>query len=546
MGFVKIILFLFLIGFGTKGSCQQIAIDRVEKMPNLPKPYKMRDWKKVALIFDQLAFDFRRKGKYLPLLKWYNCKTNTGEKGFFLPSYVGPKVPGGEGITAMASLVGATFAGIDKSRGKYNWVKMAEKFYNKDNGENLVLNSPNTSSGQSFWYEVFPHILFYTLSARYSKIASMARIMKITADRWYQACYLLRGNFHYTAFNFKKGKGVYNGKWREPDSAAGIGWLQYVAWHRFKNPKYLRAAKWCMQALMNYKKNPYYEVQLPFGAYTAARMNAELGTRYDVAKIINWCFDRSDARVDMAVIADRWADYDCHGLVGSVNRPPYRKEGGGYAFTMNTFAFAWPMVPLVRYDDRFARAIGKWILNAGNAARLFYANAHPADRQSCPNWKGDPHSVIAYEGLRHHWHKGEAFFAGGDPCYYKWPFETDFAIYGSAFVGVFGGIVKTTNVKYILQIDCLATDSFYTRAYPTYLYFNPYKEAKVIAIDVGKSPQALYDAVSNKIIAENIQGITKFSILANTAILLVVIPANGKWSQKGNKKLVNDVIVDYR
>ena len=35
----------------------------------------------------------------------------------------------------------------------------------------------------------------------------------------------------------------------------------------------------------------FYELQLPYGVYIAARMNAELGTDYDIEKMLNWCFD---------------------------------------------------------------------------------------------------------------------------------------------------------------------------------------------------------------------------------------------------------------
>ena len=38
---------------------------------------------------------------------------------------------------------------------------------------------------------------------------------------------------------------------------------------------------------------------LPFGAYTAARLNAQQGRRYDVAKLVNWCFaGQTSARGD--------------------------------------------------------------------------------------------------------------------------------------------------------------------------------------------------------------------------------------------------------
>jgi hypothetical protein len=58
-------------------------------------------------------------------------------------------------------------------------------------------------------------------------------------------------------------------------------------------------------------------------------------------------------------------------LIGEIN------GGDDYAFAMNTFEQIGALVPLVRYDSRFARAIGKWVLNAANASRLFYPNFLP-------------------------------------------------------------------------------------------------------------------------------------------------------------------------
>ena len=69
----------------------------------------------------------------------------------------------------------------------------------------------------------------------------------------------------------------------------------------------------------------------------------------------------------------RWGNYDCDGLLGSID------NRGGYAFAMNTYAQAGALVPLVRYDTRYARAIGKWMLNLANSARLFYPGALPPE-----------------------------------------------------------------------------------------------------------------------------------------------------------------------
>jgi hypothetical protein len=135
-------------------------------------------------------------------------------------------------------------------------------------------------------------------------------------------------------------------------------------------------------------------------------MNAELGREYDVAKLVNACFEargRPQARPGWGVISDRWNGLDAHGLVGSTT------DGEGYAFAMNSFQWAGALAPLARYDTRYAHDIGKWTLNLANAARLFYPNAHNAGHQSSFAWAKahDDKSVIAYEGIRK-WKRGAA------------------------------------------------------------------------------------------------------------------------------------------
>lgn len=39
---------------------------------------------------------------------------------------------------------------------------------------------------------------------------------------------------------------------------------------------------------------------------------------------------------------------------------------------MNGFQQAAALAPVAKYDKRYARAIGKWLLNIANASRLFY------------------------------------------------------------------------------------------------------------------------------------------------------------------------------
>jgi predicted GH43/DUF377 family glycosyl hydrolase len=343
-------------------------------------------------------------------------------------------------------------------------------------------------------------------------------------------------------------------------------------------------------------------------------------------------------------------------------------------------------VPAVRYDDRYARSIGKWMLNAANSMRLFYANGLPENQQTDLDWakKYDPTSCIAYEGLKaanesiarvksdyktvlgivksgsfkdtlytnkkyqvleesntpsgdrleHVWvadipkanesvinfvakstgdeafkisyafypdgpyhplgviksttnsgisetiipegsnlyiksedensekksgeigtlaiddiwivmKKGKGPLAGGDAKDSRWA-ATNLGLYGSSFVGIFGSIIEKTNIEGILQLDCLATDYYHGPAYPTWLYFNPHKNAKEVKIKIGNGKKSLYDAVQDRVIKDNVSGTTSFTIAGNSAALIVVAPAKGKLIRRGNKTLINEVVVDYQ
>jgi hypothetical protein len=228
---------------------------------------------------------------------------------------------------------------------------------------------------------------------------------------------------------------------------------------------------------------------------------------------------------------------------------------------MNTFAQAGALVPLIRYDPRFAHAIGKWMLNLANAARLFYPRELPESHQSSAFWRGDPGGVIAYEGLRREW-DGKSPYATGDPLVMKWGPETDLALYGSSYAGFLGGIVRTTNVEGILALDCLATDFFRAPAYPTYLVYNPHRSVREVRLPLGELQIGdcrlqiagsrvsarrydLYDAVSHRFVARGVSGTVRVRVPGDRAVVLVVTPAKGKLTRDGGKLAVDGVVVDY-
>ncbi len=527
----------------------QTDLAAVEWMPNLPEPFELVDWRTRARDYDRLVFDFGAQGKYLPLIALQDASPNTGRPVVALPSYVGDprgaeRLAGAqEGITFMGAVLGATLVGIDKSRQAHDYVAMCESWYNTKNGLDLVLNLQEQETGGSYWYEIWPHIVFYALADRYPTQPRLEQIMRATAERWRQVCVDLAGPdgvpvFEHTAFDFRARKPVDNGKWREPDAAAGIAWLQYAAWRRFGRPESLQAAERCVRSLEQRQACPYYEVLLPYGALIAARLSAEQGQSHDVERLLNGCFGISDCRGGWGVVLGNWGGYDCDGLVGSVD------NRGGYAFALNTFAQAGALVPVARYEPRFARALGKWMLNLTHAARWFYPGALPPGHESGEPWDGDSGHVVAYEGLRREW-QGKSPCATGDPVTLGWGPQTDLGLYGSSYVGMLGAIVRPTTVPAILQLDCLATDFFRAPAYPTFLYFNPYAEARAVGVDVGPLPVDLYDAVAKAFVARAVVGQTTLSLAADAAAVIVRCPAGGTVTRDGRRTLVNDIVVDY-
>ncbi len=530
-------------------------IQRVALMPNLPEPFNMRDWEQVTRDYDALFFNLSATGTFLPLM---SIGTNhwgaVGDRDVFrAPSYIGLPMSD-EAINLMAAVLSATLVGIDKTnQSGYNWVEMCENWYNIDTQQFIYLNNLQTHASTSFWYVLFPNLLFYMLADYYPDVGDFENQMRGVADRWYDACVGMGGrvdpwtipNFLHTAFNFAEMKPYDNGIWREPDAAGAIAWLEYMAYLKFSDPKYLIAAEWCVEYLHTISFNPYYEVLLLYGALITARMNAELGRAYNLNKIIDWCFGTGtgSVRSGWGVIAEQWGGFDAYGLAGSIT------DGGGYAFAMNTFETVGALVPIVRYDDRYAHDMGKFVLNAANAARLHYGTDLDATHQDSEDWKDvyDPNDSVAYESLRETY-GGISPLATGDynrDRYASQTGPTNLGLYGSSHVGNLGAIIAPTNDEKILQLDCLVTDYYHEEAYPTYLYYNPYNVSKIVELDVGAGNKSLFETTLETFLISNVSGITSFDLPADTAYVIVVAPANGTVTYDGTRTLINNVTVDY-
>ncbi len=528
---------------------QQVSVNRIESMPDFPSPYLMRDWKEATIGYDSLVFNDQLTGEYLPLIFFRNNTINyPGEISFGFHTFVGTAFPNsGEAINAIPAVVGASLVGIDKSnQNGYDWVKMCREYFNKRPEENVYLNHPNTQSADDWWYATMPNVFFYQLYDLYPNTEDFDYQLRSVADQWLKAVEEMGGStspwdvpyMNYRGWSLATMTPFAAGV-KEPEAAGAIAWLLYNAYKETGEIKYRVGAEWAMEFLNGLNSNPAYELQLSYGTYIAAKMNAELGTDYDLEKLFNWCFDISSLR-NWGSIVGKWGGLDVSGLIGEVN------GNNDYAFLMNTFEQAGALVPLVRYDDRFAKAVGKWMLNAANAARLFYTNYLPDNNQDSEEWSHqyDPNSYIGHEAMRQS-RFGQSPYATGDAIDGGWG-ETNLALYGSSHVGIFGSIIDTTNVEGILKLDLLKTDYFNDDAYPTYLFFNPYDENKTVEIDVSEGAKDIYETTANRFLINNVSGLTQIDIPSKSAIVVVLTPPGGSQTYELNKFMIDNVIVDYR
>ena len=542
---------------------KQESIKRVEEMPNLPEPFKILDFYQLAKDYDTKVYDFNQTGKYWPLVWKDNSRKNFDQETYGIYTAMGDIRQGAENhngifhesLASIGSVLGASLVGIDKSNQTgNNYVSMLKNYFNSDIEWDIIMNNtcPEVALlgggyARDWWYDVYPNVLFYAVADQYPEEKDYEDILRSVADKFYLADSVLDGNYSHSFFDYATMEPKKSWICAQEDVAAGHAYVLYSAYQKFDDPKYLKGARSSLEVLLNLKENCFYEILMPFGAYVAARMNAEQGTNYDFTNLLDWTFDGTAVcREGWGVLVGNWNGHDISGLVGSTI------HGGGFAFLMNTYDVMWPLVPMVRYDQRYANTIGKWMLNAANASRLFYPYEIPDEHQTIPEEKEFTKGVIAYEGLiknndyeefKHL--KGPVAIGDGPRWIEGNPNISQFSVYGSGHVGIAGAIISRTNIENILQLDLLATDFYNTEAYPSYLYYNPNSETKEVLISVGENEVKIYDAIQRAFISQSAQGDFNFKMEKENSAVLVFVPENAKIEVKDGKLDADDIVIDY-
>lgn len=568
--------------------------------------YEEKDWKKTTTDFLAYVFDEdktytgtsgeRKIARYTESknAKAYFASIGRPEEApeeiWSIPPYIAKGTDNalGEGITVIAAVMSGALAGMDLTAYKCsdgvtrNFVKSVVEYYQAQNGANIVLNGgAGGEAGVTWWYELLPGVLFSVLGTQYESEAYYTYdIITESARQWRSAVEGLGGanaDFWHTSYDFKKGEPVDNGRWFEPDAAAGMAYILYSAYALNSNliaegkdayateeeiEEFREAAVWSMNYLEKLDQSPFYEVLTFLAPYLAARMNAEQGTNYDVAKMFGWLMDGSSAvRGGWGMITENWGDKYTEGLMGSLT------DGDGYAFAMNTFDAMLGFGPMAKYDTRFARDISRWVLCASQSARAYYPSEYKLEgkvedageghqiyhgKWQSGNWiaPDSPEAEsIAYEGLRRYrryvvwedgkrstkWDKSVTPYASGDAFTFDWGGETDYGLYGSAHVGLFGSTIEYTDVPMIIRTDLNKLDVYNGGSIPFTMYYNPYDTEKVVSVKLVNAGGRLYDTVEKEYVKTSGTGTdVKMTIPADTTFVLAEIPAGKEVVKDGS------------
>lgn len=542
------------------GGNQNKNIIKVEKYADITDSFSYYDYSKASKDLVKVIYSFAEIDEVImpsykignpstwnPIGMWVDAVTNiptnplqTGylKKRFSLPTYVGDNrflARGGENITMIASVLGSTYAGVDMSNLKlgesaHDMVEMTLAGYNT--GTKLVTNAG--TQGQSFWYDLFPQILFARLYAEYTDTEYMKEMVLNGANEWLESLpnFVKNGevNYEFVGYDVVNEAGTEVGDHIEPPNG-GLAFLFYSAYKISGEQKYLDGAKEVLDYLQTYQKNPNYEALTDYAPLVASILNREHGTNYDTGKFLDYLFEGDSAfRSGWCVMDGNFGDYSVNGLVG---------QSGDYAFSMNTFHLASALANTVKYDTRYANVVGKYLLNVVNNAKVFFPQNISLSKQTMGSYLPfDKNGSLCYEGFRNRdggFAMGDATEMFGQPC--------DLSLYSSVFIGMLGGIVEETNQKGILRYDLNATDSYGVNDYPTYLIYNPYNQNKTIIFETDNKRYDLFDSTNGVLLGRNLSGNSRVIVPAKSSVVVTILPAMSEFTEKDNKILVGDIAV---
>jgi hypothetical protein len=542
----------------------QAAIAATERMPFLPKPLDVRPWSSISRDYYNIVFDPKHKGEGFPAV-------TLSPKGYFLmKSYLGGK-PDTEAFTCLSAIAGAKLSGLDpRNLHGIDFLARSEAWYDPAIGVYRHRANERSPILHADIYGYWPAILGLILADLCPDDVRLQREAGTAFEAFHK---IARGlgaqgnpNFGGLGWNFATSKpGGRNEPMNRLGHAPAVAWVLMAGGASTGERDMIECSRAAMQWHIDHPGR--YEITQMMGPLTAARLNTMGVEKLDMARVMTAWFgdgpaDKNPWSVTSGTVVD---GITCDGLDGA------RVGEDFYAFTMGSLQNPAWLVPIVRYDPRYARAIARFALHAANSCRLLQGEGLDASHQDHAAWKSawDTGNLFFYEGLRT-WdptpERSLRPYATGDPVLYGWTGKPkvapadylserskwfgskpyNIALYMGNHVGFLGGIVETTDVPGILSWDCVKTDWFHPPAFPTRFVFNPHRAAKTVSLDLGPEKVHAYDLVSRSYLLRNASGPTPLKITADTAAVLVLIPATAEPPRtQGNRFVSGATVIDW-
>jgi hypothetical protein len=514
-------------------------------------------------------------------VKWDYDPVGEGERvDMKMPTYLSSPA-GDEAFTCISAVIGSELMGQDhRSIAGFDYIQSTKDWFREDQGLWHHGSNHNNDKYLSNIYGYFASLYGVVLADLYPNDPDFTVYAEQSVGNFLTISQAMgcpenpdfsNNGYHFGTMSILVPSGS---TWYEGNVGA-VAWNLMVGYELTGEQAYYDCAVAAMDWWVN---NPerYEGTHLP-GPVVAARLNAEYGAAIDIENIVaTWFGDHPNA--DWGISSGWQADgVDCDGLDGAKMDLEKRRF---YAFTMGSLQGPSWIMPMLRYDQRFARTLARYALNVANSARLLQGYSLDWDHQEHKDWKDvwDVDNLLFYEALGHTERSEEKKFspyAKGDPVQYGWihpPAVTrdvylekktsdwpigsgnttgfshgcdSIAMYMGNHVGFLGAIVEKTNVDGILRWDCLKTDWFNQGGYHTYLYWNPHYTEQIVTVPVGRTVD-IYDSVTGAFIASSQSSDYSLTLAPNQVAVLVFTPAGGVLSTDGNKFMVDDVVVDYR
>jgi hypothetical protein len=135
-------------------------------------------------------------------------------------------------------------------------------------------------------------------------------------------------------------------------------------------------------------------------------------------------------------------------------------------------------------------------------------------------------------------------FGSGDPSNHGWG-PMNLGIYSGALSGIFGSLVKPTNVEGVLAIDTCKTDYFAKPSFPTTLLYNPRVTPVKVKLPLGDKPVRVWDAISNTWLGEATTREIEIMIAPDAAVLATVVPSEQNTRFEHGKLYAGNIIIDF-